>query len=82
MKLEQVLEKEPKRVLLLSKEDIEKLLAEKKQYEQVEVSEKPKKQKKALLKLIKKAKYNPKVHEELIPINKVKRPIHRNWGVY
>ena len=50
-----------------------KLPAEEKYVELVKVKAEEKPIRKALLKILNKAKYNAKYHEELIPINKVKR---------
>jgi len=47
----------------------------------VELEEKP--LKKALSKLLKKAKYNAKYLEEMVDVNKAKRNIHfRNYGLF
>jgi hypothetical protein len=52
-------------------------------YEIVKIKAKEKPLKKALLKLLKKAKYNPKYLEELIDVNKVKRDInYRRYGLF
>ena len=52
-------------------------------YEMVEVKLEEKPLKKALLKLLKKAKYNSKYLEETVNINKVKRNIHyRRYGLF
>ena len=62
---------------------IEELPTEKEQYKRVTIRTEEKPFKKALLKLLKKAKYNAKHLEERIPIEKIKRNIHyRNTGLY
>lgn len=75
VKIEAILESDEIKIVL------EKLPEPKKHIEKVKGKEEPKKSR--LLKLFKKAKYNAKYHEELIPIEKVKSQIHfRNFGVY
>ncbi len=62
---------------------IEELPTEKKEYKRITISTEEKPFKKALLKLLKKAKYNAKYLEERIPLKNVKRNIHyRNTGLY
>ena len=62
---------------------IEELPSEKEQYKRITIKTQEKPFKKALLKLLKKAKYNAKHLEERIPIEKIKRNIHyRNTGLY
>ncbi len=62
---------------------IEELPSEKEQYKRITIKTQEKPFKKALLKLLKKAKYNAKYLEERIPLEKVKRNIHyRNTGLY
>ena len=65
---------------------LEELPAIEKEHEVVRVKaeEKPvKKVKKAFLKLFKKAKYNAKYHEELIPVENLKRQmLYRHRGVF
>jgi hypothetical protein len=62
---------------------IEELPTEKEQYKRITIETEEKPFKKALLKLIKKAKYNAKYLEERIPLKNVKRNIHyRNTGLY
>lgn len=82
----QVLEKErkPEEVILLEEFKIlEELSMEEEQVEELEVASWEKPVKKALLKLINKAKYNAKYLEETIPIEKVKNKIHfRNYAIY
>ncbi len=52
------------------------------QPKEVEIKAKEKPGKKALLKLLKKGKYNAKYLEELVSINNVRRMVHyRNLGV-
>ncbi len=52
-------------------------------HEMVKVKLEEKPLKKALLKLLKKAKYNAKYLEEMVDVNKVKRNIHyRNYGLF
>jgi len=82
MKLEQVYEKEQKKVLLLSKEDLEKLLSRKKQVKQKKVKKAKKKANKDLKKVLKVSKYNAKGHQELKSPDEVRRMVnYRNWGV-
>lgn len=62
---------------------IEELPTGKEEYRRVTIKTEEKPFKKALLKLLKKAKYNVKYLEERIPIEKVRRNIHyRNTGFY
>lgn len=62
---------------------IEELPTGKEEYKRITIKTEEKSFNKALLKLLKKAKYNSKYLEELIPIKKVKRNIHyRNTGLY
>ena len=62
---------------------IEELPTEKEQYKRITIKTEEKPFKKALLKLLKKAKFNAKHLEECIPINKVRRNIHyKNTGLY
>ncbi len=62
---------------------IEELPTENEEYKRVTIKTEEKSFKKALLKLLKKAKYNAKYLEELIPIEKIKRNVHyRNIGFY
>jgi len=62
---------------------IEELPTEKEQYKRITIKTEEKPFKKAILKLLKKAKYNAKYLEERIPLDKVKRNIHyRNTGLY
>ena len=55
---------------------IEELPIEKEQYKRITIKTEEKPFKKAILKLLKKAKYNAKYLEERIPLDKVKRNIH------
>jgi len=52
--------------------------AEEEEYRVTRVKAEEKPVKKALLKLIEKAKHNPKYLEETIPIKKLKSDLHRN----
>jgi hypothetical protein len=62
---------------------LEELPAEEEEYEIVRVKAEEKPIKKALLKLMKKAKYNAKYLEESISVDKVRRNInYRNTGLY
>ncbi|MHA1986330.1 MAG: hypothetical protein ACW98D_06820 [Promethearchaeota archaeon] len=62
---------------------IEELSAEKEEFKRTIIKTEEKPFKKALLKLMKKAKYNAKYLEERIPLDKVKRNInYRNTGLY
>ncbi len=62
---------------------LEELPAKDEQYEEVKIKAGKTRVKKALLKLIKKTKYNAKNLEETIPIEKMKREIpYRNHGVF
>jgi len=82
----QVLEKErkPEEGIVLEEFLIfEELTMEEEQVEELEVASREKPVKKALLKLINKAKYNAKFLEETVPIEKVKNKIHfRSYAVY
>ena len=63
--------------------NLEELLAIEEDYEIVQVKAEEKPVKKALLKLMKKAKYNAKYLEEKIPVEKIRRNIYyRNYGNY
>jgi hypothetical protein len=62
---------------------LKELPARKEEYEVVRVKAEEKPIKKALLKLMKKGKYNSKYLEERIPISNVKRNIHYiNRGLF
>ncbi len=62
---------------------VEELPAIKEDYEIIKVKAAEKPVKKALLKLMKKAKYNAKYLEEKIPVEKIRSNIHyRNYGNY
>jgi hypothetical protein len=62
---------------------LEELPAIEEDYTIVRVKAEEKPVKKALLKLLKKAKYNPKYLEEKIPIENIRRNInYRNFGIY
>ena len=62
---------------------IEELPTEKEQYKRITIKTEERPFKKALLKLLKKTKYNAKYLEDRIPLEKVKRNIHyRNTGLY
>ncbi|MFX0028698.1 MAG: hypothetical protein ACFE8B_05785 [Candidatus Hermodarchaeota archaeon] len=62
---------------------LKELPAKKEDYEVVRLKAAEIPIKKALLKLIKKAKYNAKYLEERIPVSNVKRNIHyRNTGLF
>lgn len=64
-----------------SKIVLDKLPEPKRYIEKVKTEKKP--IKKEFLKLFKKAKYNAKYHEELIPIDRIKRRIHfKNTGLF
>lgn len=82
----QVLEKEKKPEQSIELEEfiiLEELPMEEEQVEELEVSKREKPVKKALLKLIKKAKYNAKFLEETVPVEKMRNKIHfRNHAVY
>jgi len=82
----QVLEKEknPEEGIVLEEFLIlEELPMEVEQVEELEVASREKPVKKALLKLINKAKYNAKFLEETVPIEKVRNKIHfRSHAVY
>jgi len=76
----QVLERKEIKVLM----DLEELSLEKLPVveEKQEIPEE-KPVKKGLLKFLKKSKYNPKYHEELIPVEKVRDKTHYiNYGVF
>ena len=82
----QILEKEEKskdRIELDESLILEELPMEREQVEEVDVASREKPVKKALLKLIRKSKYNPNYLKETIPIEKLKNKFHfRNYGVY
>ena len=60
-----------------------KLRTEQEYYELVKVTPQKKQLKKSILKIVQKAQYNAKYHEEIIPINNIKRNFsYRNLGVY
>lgn len=62
---------------------LEELPMEEVQVEELGVAQREKPVKKALLKLINKAKYNSKSLEETVPIEKVRNKIHfRSYAVY
>ncbi|MBA7669881.1 MAG: hypothetical protein KAW51_06780 [Candidatus Lokiarchaeota archaeon] len=62
---------------------LEELPMEEVQVEELGVAQREKPVKKALLKLINKAKYNSKFLEETVPIEKVRNKIHfRSYAVY
>lgn len=62
---------------------LEELPMEEVQVEELGVAQREKPVKKALLKLINKAKYNSKFLEETVPIEKVRNKIHfRSFVVY
>ncbi|MFW9881317.1 MAG: hypothetical protein ACFFG0_50275 [Candidatus Thorarchaeota archaeon] len=62
---------------------LEELPAIKEDYAIMPVKAEEKQIKKSLLKLLKKAKYNPKYLEETIPVEKFRRNIHfRNYPIY
>jgi len=62
---------------------LEELSAIEEDYEPVQVRAEEKPVKRALLKLLKKAKYNAKYLEEKIPVEKIRRNIYyRNYGNY
>ena len=59
-----------------------KLKSELEYYELVKVTPQKKRLKKAILKILQKAQYNAKYHEETIPISNIKRNLnYRNYGV-
>jgi hypothetical protein len=62
---------------------LEELPAIEEDHEIIKIKAVEKPVKKALLKLMKKAKYNAKYLEETIPVEKIRRNIHyRNYGNY
>ena len=62
---------------------LEELPTVEEDFEMVRVKLDKKPLKKALLKLVKKAKYNPKYLEELVDVNKAKRNIYsKNYGLF
>lgn len=62
---------------------LEELPTAEEDYEIVKVKLEEKPLKKALSKLLKKAKYNAKYLEEMVDVNKVKRDIHyRRYGLF
>lgn len=62
---------------------LEELPAKKEEYEIAKVKAEEKPIKKALLKLMKKTKYNAKYLEECFSVDKIRRNIHyRNSGLY
>lgn len=62
---------------------IEELPTVEEDFEMVRVKLDEKPLKKALSKLLKKAKYNPKYLEELLDVNKAKRNIYsKNYGLF
>ncbi len=62
---------------------LEELPTVEEDHEMVKVKLEEKPLKKAMLKLLKKAKYNAKYLEEMVDVNKVKRNIHyRNFGLF
>lgn len=82
----QVLEKEKNPEQGIELEEfiiLEELPIEEEQVKEQEVAQREKPVKKALLKLINKAKYNAKYLEETVPVEKVRNKIHfRSFVVY
>ena len=80
--MEQVLLKKPEPELKLEVVVLEEVLA-KPVVEEAKPQEKQKSGKKALLKLLKKGKYNAKYLEELVSPDAAKRNVHyRNYGYF
>ena len=80
--MEQVLVRKEEPELKLEVEVLEEVPAKQEVHEEAKPQEEQKPVKKALLKLLKKGKYNAKYLEELVSVNDARRMVnYRNFGV-